>query len=174
MQKIIDEFLEKEKAQPLSDDDVLALVKGRANVIRIIDLDKYHSIDEMLYPYDQCILLYESKPHYGHWCCLTKYGDSLEFFDSYGGFPDEQLDYIDKDFAHESGQDNKYLTQLLLECPYTLSYNDHVFQKMDPKIATCGKWVAVRCMLKELPLEVFKDLFFGKYSDNLAAFLTSK
>lgn len=174
MQKVIEDFIEKEKAQPLSDDDVLALVKGRANVIRVLDLNKYSTIDELLYPYDQCILLYESKLHYGHWCCLTRYGNSLEFFDSYGGFPDSQLDYIDQDFARASGQDQKLLTQMLIDCDYVLSYNDHVFQKMDPKVATCGKWVAVRCLLKELPLELFKDLFFGKYSDDLAAFLTSK
>ena len=179
MQKIMD-YINDEVAEPLSDDDVLALVKGKANVIRNMDLDKYQSIDEMLYPYDACFLLYESKPHYGHWCCLTKHGNELEFFDSYGssskqgsGFPDSQLNYIDEDFLLASGQNNRYLTELLLKCDYDMSYNDHPFQKSGSKIATCGRWASIRILLKDLKLADFKNLLLGPDSDKLAAILTS-
>lgn len=169
MKSMFEDLLDKEKAIPLSETQVLDLVQGKANVIRNIDLNKYHSIDEMLEPYGACFLLYESRLHYGHWCCLIRYNNLLEFFDPYGGFPDSQLNYINPDFLRESGQDNQWLTRLLVDdsCQYDLSYNDHPFQHMKEGVATCGKWSALRMTLKELPLAEFKKLFLGKDSDDL-------
>ena len=54
----------------LSDSQVLKLINGRANLMLYPDLHKYESIDEILKPYGACILLFEAKPKYGHWCCI--------------------------------------------------------------------------------------------------------
>jgi hypothetical protein len=178
-------LIDQEKSEPTSADDILKIVKGKANVIKYCELKKYSCIDELLYPYDACVLLYETKPNYGHWVCLTKHGNLIEYFNSYGnlgkpnskmGMPDTELEFISKEWAKESGQDHRYLSDLLMDesCDYELSYNDHPFQKMTNEVSTCGRWVGLRILLKELPLEVFKDLFYGKHSDDLITFLTSQ
>jgi hypothetical protein len=171
MQKLLEELIERERADPISGHDIKQLLHGKVNVIRNLDLDQYMHIDELLYPYDQCVILYEIRPGFGHWVCLTKYGNSLEFFCSYGTKPDKNLKYIDPDFLIESGQDKMLLTQLLLNSDYDLTYNEFKFQERDPLIATCGKWAVLRCLLKEASLETFKNIFFGPNSDEIATFL---
>lgn len=182
MQSIFDKIIDDDIKKPMSDSDILSVVKGKCNVIKYRDLYKYQSVDELLYPYDACVILYETRPNYGHWVALTKHNNLIEYFNSYGdlgkggryGMPDSELAFIDRQFVKDSGQDNMYLTKLLSadDCNYDLSYNEFPFQKMDNQSATCGKWAAIRILLKELPLADFKDLFYGKYSDNLVAFLT--
>lgn len=171
MQDLFDRCLKLEESQPLSENDIRKLLGGKVNVVRVLDLDKYNSVDELLYPFGQCVLLYESKLNYGHWVCITRYDNHLEFFDSYGSFPDSQIERLPKSFAKESGQDRKILSNLLLKCDYTMSYNEFPFQKHSNDVATCGKWVVLRCLLKDLILTEFRDLFFGKDSDKLASFL---
>lgn len=173
------ELLQDEVNEPTSDTDILKLVKGQANVIKVSDLDKYSGIDEILYPYDAAVLLWETKPNYGHWVALTKHDNLVEYFNSYGdlgkggdyGMPDSELHFINKEFSKESGQDKKLLTKYLIDSDYDVSYNDHRFQKLDPEVSTCGRWAALRILLKDIDLATFKELFYGKYSDELVAFL---
>jgi hypothetical protein len=60
----------------------------------------------------------------------------------------------------------------MYESPYECSYNEFKFQKLGKKISSCGRWSVLRCLLKELPLNEFKELFYGPKSDELATFLT--
>ena len=178
-------ILDKHKAIPLSNTDIMKLVDGKANVLLYRELHKFMFIEDLFGPHDACFLLYESKPNYGHWTCLTirdqftKNGElldkkMLEFFDPYGGFPDSQLQYIPADFRRDSHQDDKYLNNLLYEAAdrYSLSYNEFQFQELKSGVADCGRWCAVRIMLKELPLKDFKNLFLNVYSDDLVTFVT--
>jgi hypothetical protein len=147
----------------LSDKEVIKLVKGRANLILYPDLYKYKNIDETLEPYGACILLYEAKPKYGHWCCIFKVNNNLlEYFNPYGGFdegyPDESLEYIPMDFRLISNQDYPYLSLLMYNSPYDLSYNEYKFQKHDKNIKTCGRWCAIRLVFRSYPLDDFHDL----------------
>lgn len=182
--EILKQLLDEEKAQPTSADDILKIVKGKANVLRYSQLKDIRDVDELLYPYDACVILYESRAGYGHWVTLTKHGNLLEYFNPYGdmgksrskmGMPDTELSFISKEWAEESGQSERYLSRLLMDdsCTYDLSYNEHPFQKLSNEVSTCGLWVSLRILLKELPLAVFKDLFYGKYSDDLVTFLLS-
>lgn len=176
------EEIDKYKDIPLSTEDILKLVKGRANVILYSQLCTVQNIDEILEPYDACVILYETHPHYGHWTCLTirhnefsnKGKKILEYFDSYGLPFDAHLKDIPKKFAEESNQDHPYLSDIVSResCPYRLSYNEFQFQDLTPGAKDCGRWCALRILLKELPLKVFRDFFHGLYSDDLATFLT--
>lgn len=174
----MEKILNKYKNIALSDKQVLELVNGRANIILYPDLHLYENLDDILYPYDCCFLLYEAKPHYGHWCCLLKTHDErgplIEFFDSYGGFVDSQRKYIPELFRKMSNQDVPHLSYLLLKSPYELSYNQYRFQKMKPGIKDCGRWCALRIILRDMPLDQFAKLFNNKYSDDLATLLTLK
>lgn len=186
------QFIDKFKNTPLSDGDIESMMQGKVNIVYYPDVHKYKSVDELLHPYGCCIILYVSKPHTGHWVCLTvrpeihmkKNGNPkiiLEYFNPYGsdntfgysGMPDDELHFIDDQFRIENNEDYPYLTRLILNCDYKLTYNEFPFQKLNSDIKTCGRWTVLRCLLRELSLEQFRDLFLGLYGDDLVTILTT-
>lgn len=170
----------------LSDSDVLALINNQANLILYPQLHTYNNIDDILGPFGACILLYESKPNYGHWCAIFKVtNNELEFFNSYGdatpheGLPDGTLKFIPEDFRKVSNQDHTYLAKLMVDSPYNLSYNQYKFQSEGPNIKTCGRHVATRLNLRHLSLDEYYRLI-KKYckelnltSDQVVSYFTS-
>jgi hypothetical protein len=140
----------------LSDKQVLQLVP--AHLVLYPDLTKYKTIDQVLGPETACLLLFEAKPNYGHWCCLFRTGNDIEFFNPYGGYPDDSLNYIPLHFREVSNQLVPYLSMLLIESPYNLSYNEHRFQKRSADIKTCGRHCAVRLAFRDLSLAAYSKL----------------
>jgi hypothetical protein len=148
----------------LSDKDVLKIVDGKANFITYDQLKYVDSIDELLEPYGSCIILYLTEPNYGHFVSLNLVGpneDVLEHFDSYGIIPDDELREfnISKEVRDEYNEDYPYLLQLMYDSPYELSFNEHKLQARKNNINTCGRWAAMRSLLRHLPLEEFVDIF---------------
>lgn len=157
--------LEEYQNIALSDSDVLKLVDGKANIILYPDLHKYNTIDDILYPYGACILLFEAKPKYGHWCCIFKVNNKLiEFFNPYGGYPDDSLKFIPMRFRKISNQYFPHLSWLMINSPYELSYNEFKFQEYGINIKTCGRWCAFRLLCRNLNLYDFTNLI--KYLKN--------
>lgn len=149
----------------LSDSQILNLVNNDANLILYPDLHKYNSIDQILKPHGAAIILYESKPSYGHWVCVFKVSENeIEFFNSYGdsgnheGLPDAMLSYIPERFRKQSNQDHTYLAKLMCDSNYDLSYNQYPFQKDGPNIKTCGRWTGTRLNMRHLKLDDFYRL----------------
>ena len=147
---------------PLSGSDILKFLKGRTNIVLYSDLINAESIDELLYPYGSCVILYEEIPSVGHWVAITKNGDAIEFFDSYGGYPDDMLVKYDKDIRLQLNEDYPYLSQLMLDSPYELHYNQYKLQGKGGNIATCGRWAMARILYKDTPLDVFVKKFLNK------------
>ena len=133
----------------LSNYDILLLLDNKVNIVLYPDLYKYTSIDQLLNPYNCAIILYESRKHYGHWCSIIKRDNSIEFFNPYGGLPDDCLNHINLDFRIESNQVIPILKLLMHESPYELHYNEFQFQQKGYDIKTCGRHCVVRCMLKK-------------------------
>ena len=146
------------EAQALSNKDVLKLLDNKAKVVLYPELHKFHTIDELLHPYDAVFLLYELKPQYGHWTCLFKRGKEVEFFNSYGGIPDETLKKIPNTYKSESHQNFPYLVNLLYNSPYEIHYNEYDFQKHSPDVKTCGRWAALRLLMKDFTIDEFKHV----------------
>jgi hypothetical protein len=140
----------------LSNTDVLDIVNKRANLILYPDLHKYKDIDQVLGRYGAAFILFCSKPRYGHWVALIKRGNIIEFFNSYGGFPDDTLDYIEPKYRKESNQFHTTLSRLMYDSPYELEYNEFPFQKKGGSIKTCGRHAAYRILLKDLDLYEYK------------------
>lgn len=163
----------KQEQKPLSDVDMRNLMDGHCNVVLYSDLHNMNSIDEVLGPYNCCMLLWQWVPGYGHWCCLSKHGDEVEYFDPYGYPCWHWIDHIPEGFREESHQDYSYLGDLLVESPYELSYNQYDFQGKGRGISTCGRWSVARGLLKDMSLDEFKDLFLSIYGDKLVTILTS-
>jgi hypothetical protein len=142
----------------LSDKDILQLINNKASIILYPDLYKYKNIDEVLAPYGACVLLFEAKKNYGHWCCIFKVNEStLEFFNPYGGYPDDSLKYIPCHFRKISHQLYPYLSILMYNSPYNLTYNEYSFQKKGANIRTCGRHCAVRLINRYMSLEEYRN-----------------
>ena len=156
----------------LSDNECLQLVNGKANVILYENLIYCNDIDQLINPYGACFLLYETKKNYGHWCAIIKLNNTtVEFFDPYGVFPDDELKWVPENTKKVLNSDKPYLTSLLYNSQYNIDYNEHKFQKYSKNIKTCGRWCAVRIYLKYLSLEEFTHLFKNN-GDNKVTLLT--
>lgn len=168
----LEKILKYYKNIALSDSELLQLLNGKTNIITYPELINYKDIDQILHPYGSCILLFESEPNYGHWCAIFKRNNkTLEFFNAYGGFPDDSLKYVPEHYKIISNQNVPYLSFLLYNSKYNLEYNEHRFQKRENDIRTCGRWCAVRILLKHLTLNEFYKIF-KKDGDNLVTLLT--
>jgi hypothetical protein len=132
------------EAEPMGDDDIKRYFPN-AKIIVYNDLAKYNSIDELL-PNDKSFIfmLIESSENKGHWVGLCRYGDTCEFFDSYGGKPDSQLKWNSSTKNEALGQDEKYLTNLLAGHGGHVVYNPIKYQGAGGDINTCGRHCCFR------------------------------
>lgn len=147
----------------LSDTEVMNLINNEGKLVLYPDMIKYKNINELLGPHGACVLLYESRPSYGHWCAVFKTNNpnEIEFFNSYGdsskheGFPDGTMKFIPEDFAKISNQNHTYLADLMYNSSYKLSYNQYIFQGEGKGIKTCGRHVACRLRMRNLSLDEY-------------------
>lgn len=154
----MDPILKRYEDIALSDKDLLRLVHGKASILLYPNLIHYKSIEDVLGPYKATFLLFCSQPKYGHWCLVFQSDEhTIEFFNPYGGFPDDSLNYIDMEFRKKSNQLHTNLSRLLLHSPYQLEYNEFPFQKKSADIKTCGRWCVVRLLNRNLNIYEFKD-----------------
>jgi len=168
-------WIKKLEDVALSDKDISNMLNGNVNITLYPDLIHYRNLDELLGEHRACCLLFESKPQYGHWVAIFETampdgGRGIEFFNSYGdllgGFPDDSLALIDPTWAKQSNQTHTYLSDLLINSPYKLTYNEYDFQKLpgpsprkkgENHIRTCGRHCVVRLLMREYSLDEYKN-----------------
>lgn len=148
MEKLVNEFI----TYPITGDNILSICGGEANIVTSSDLYKYKNIDDVLGKYGATIIFYDKKDDpVGHWSCIFRKGKTLEFFDPYGMDIDEPLDFT-------GGK--SYLKALCYNSKYRLTYNPYSIQKYSKNISTCGRFVGLRILLREMDIHKFADLFF--------------
>ena len=77
----------------------------------------------------------------GHWTCLLRYGDTTEFFDSYGKKMDYQKNtLISPEKNREFGQTENYLSNLLNKSSFNAVYNKKQLQLFKNESETCDRW----------------------------------
>lgn len=149
-------ILDRYKEISLSNYDIFDLLNKKIRILTYPELIKYKNINDVLYPNGCFILLYMAKPNYGHWCCVIKHHDNIEFFNPYGdGLPDDELSNIPAHFRKISNQSYPHLTWLLYNSGQPIEYNDNKFQKHGSGIATCGRHCVVRVSMKNLNLNEY-------------------
>ncbi len=145
----------------LTGEDIKNIFDGQIKILTYDQIAQYNTIEKLLSPYNRVAILYvwDKRPYaYGHWVCLfVNVNGNIEFFDSYGTFPDDTLDTINKNFRELNGEDYRYLTHLLYNYHGIVEYNNKVLQ--DKKSSTCGKWISYRMIRNDLNIEQFQDLF---------------
>jgi len=157
MQNIIKNAEKKD----LSNEDILRITKGKVKIIEYKELHNATSLEPFLEPYGSLVILYETREGYGHWVCLIKRGiNSLEFFDPYGFKVDEELNLINEMHIRRNSENQiqPHLTALIQSGGYRVSSNLTKLQKFKKDVNTCGRWVALRILLKNMSIEKFTKL----------------
>ena len=123
-------------------------------MIEYNDLADYNEITDLLTkPIDYVIILIETTAdNVGHWVTVLKYGNTIEFFNSYAEAPDVQKNtLISKAKNIEFGQTQNYLTNLLVKSNFDIIYNKLQLQKYSNGSTTCGRFCVLRilCLLNQ-------------------------
>jgi hypothetical protein len=145
------------ESKSLSNDELMKIIKNKANLLIYHQLEDYDNIDDVLGRHKACILLYETALNYGHWCCVFKRdAKTIEFFDPYGLVPDSELKWIPKNLR----KDGRYphLSYLMYNSPYKFIFNDHKLQKHNDDVSTCGRHVGVRLVMKDMKIDKYAKL----------------
>jgi hypothetical protein len=132
---------------PLSDTDIKKSLGPTCRIIEYSHLADYDSIDQLLTSnYDYVVILIETtSQNVGHWVCLLKYDNTVEFFNSYGKPPDYQKNkLISPQKNKEFGQTENLLNALLLKTNYRIVFNNVDLQLFVNHSETCGRYVINR------------------------------
>lgn len=166
-------YIKQLEKQPLSGYQILNALNGNINIMTYRELIKIDNLDTILGPYHACVILYESRDSFGHWVlCFMRDNGNIEFFDSLSYFPDDELSFISKSYKLKNNLCYPYLIKLLYNSGRQIEYNDHKLQQ--DKSSTCGRWVLVRYVLRDMNIDDFANLFIGKkyIPDEIVCYIT--
>lgn len=151
-----EEKLEEIVETPMDDSQIKSYLPG-VRILKYSELDDKNTIEDVLTKdNDYVILLIEDSPNKGHWVCMCRYGNTIEFFDSLAGKPDSQLSWTPMSMRKKLGQGKKILTDLLMETPKKVVYNPVKYQEESSDINTCGR----HCIFR------IKNMLEGKNLDD--------
>jgi len=134
-------------------------MSGRAMERFIPRVMKYGALRNMReLPERPTVVLYETKPNFGHWTGIFDTPEGIEFFDSYGYAPDQQLNWVPKRFRIFSGQEEKRILRMLYDSNVPINFNAHRLQR--GRSMTCGRWVILRYLYSHLTSDEFAARVF--------------
>jgi len=156
----IDAKIKKAEDYDLTDSDILRITDYKTKILLYSDLETIDNIDEILEPYNCCVILYQLEINIGHWICLIKQNNNeIEFFDPYGLQIDTELKYSDFNLRRHQGQIVPHLTALLDKSNYHIKSNKVQLQEFKEHINTCGRYVSMRIRFRTVPINKFIELF---------------
>lgn len=142
-------------AYPLSDGDIRTILGDDISILPYPALKDKATIDDVLDKHGRAIILYlNESPTVGHWVCLLRTRDGIEFFDPYGDPPDTQVDDVPAELRTQLEMDQPYLSHLLAN--RRVRVNRHRFQAERRDVNTCGRWYVARLLYAGKPLSYFK------------------
>ena len=151
--------IEEIKEYALSDGDLRKLLGDNIKVLNYPDLEGMRDIDDMFDSQGRVVLLYpNAAPTVGHWVCLIRRKDRIEFFDPYGEAPEDQKDDLPRSQLEALDIERPLLMNLLRGSGLPVFYNSHSFQSKRGSVATCGKHCAVRLFYAPYSLSKYKSI----------------
>jgi len=147
------------KSYSLSEDDIKQIIPT-LKVMSYPQLLEHDNIDDVLDEKGRLMLLYLTEDEStGHWVCLLKRGNKIEYFDPYGNYkPDEEKEWLTEDKLEQFGQDTDHLTKMLGSSGYKVVYSKAPFQEDKQDINTCGRHCATRLYFKHLSLPQYTQM----------------
>lgn len=112
-----------------------------ANIMTYPELYIIQDIEQLLPRHDSYfVLLYLDTQNSGHWTVLKRFNNDIQYFCSYGTYPDDQIrKWYGKELATELKENKLYLTNLLNKTKLNVNYNDMDYQNKNIDIVTCGR-----------------------------------
>lgn len=155
----IDDIVRRNNPWPFSDDNLREIIEGRAHILTYRDVMKCHHLSQVLGEHKAAIILYETKPGFGHWVALFYHSPGwVQFFDSYGYAPDDQLKFVPSSMGC-----HPVLAQLFKTAGVQCMWSPFKLQSQGQQVSTCGRWAALRiCLGSAFNPESFAALFLGK------------
>lgn len=162
-----DHIVQEGESIALSGDDLLKIVKGKANLHKYSDLDNINSIQQLLGDNKATFILYQHESGWGHWTCMMQIDENtLEFYDSLGIRMDDELKFSDFNLSLHKGERVPHLTRLVENSGMKLIQSSQKSQKSVRGVNTCGRFVSLRIKLRNLPLDEFNKLLRKNTSGN--------
>lgn len=159
----------KAKSQLLSPEDVQRMAGKPLKLMKYNEFAHHNDIEDCFGKYDHVLVMYMTTSEFrGHWCLLVRSGNQIQFFDSYGMFMDDQLDFSkDEQFKAQHNMYYPFLTKLLYKSPKVVNYNELQLQNWKSNTNTCGRWCALFAKLG-LSVNEFQDLFRWFVNEGIA------
>lgn len=126
------------------------------NTLKYNELKNYSNIEELL-PNDRDfqIILIESDNNLGHWVCISRYDDTIEYFNPYGTRVDNDKKWIGKLKNMLLGQCEDILSKMMEKSKFKCVYSKTKFQKIGENIQTCGRWCVLRIIcMKDMNMNI--------------------
>lgn len=140
--------------KPLSDADIKRLLGPAIKIWTYPTLGSLSDYRELFDVDGRCIVLYLTEDAFtGHWVCLWRSGDGVQFFDPYGFAPDDQLTFTEEKKRERLGQKYPILSELLAGTPVVFNIVD--YQKDRSNVNTCGRHCVVRLLNKALDPDAY-------------------
>ena len=152
----------------LTNNQVELIANKKLPIISSAIIHKFNNLHELFNGYSDVLILYQDNHSNnmlsGHWCALKHIdNDNVAFFDSYGKFPDDQLNHIPKKYRRLTNQMYKYLSDLLYKSDYkNIHYNPYQLQESKKGINTCGRHVGLFILLDMDPEDYYKFMCYLK------------
>jgi hypothetical protein len=148
----------------LGEDDIRKLL-GNVPILTYPELAK-HTLQSLLPKDGMAVILFltESEKE-GHWTSLSRRGDEIEYFDSYGIKPDGERQWLDEAKRISLGEVRPLIHDLLKGHNGPVEYNSKKLQK--GSTATCGRHVVVRGWNLDLPISTYARALEAKGSPDL-------
>ena len=119
----------------------MAILCPDAKMVKYTDLYNYTNVKELFGEYKKIVILYLIQNNAsGHWTCLFKNKDGINFFDSYGVPMDYEFQILTPAKRQQLHEEQDYLQELLANVK--VIFNNITYQKQGT--ATCGCFVAHR------------------------------
>lgn len=151
--------LEEVKSYALTDEDIRTMLGSDISILNYPQLESMKDIDDMFDSKGRCILLYPNAAiNAGHWCCLIRRPDSIEFFDPYGDKPEEQKNGLSRTRLQELEIHEPYLMRLMRNKRIPIFYNKLGFQQKNDDVATCGRHCVVRLLYSPYDLDTYHQI----------------
>lgn len=150
------EHYDRELEKMMSDTD-FERYGMKDKIVKYADLKNYENINELLpNDFDFRVVLIESKPNSGHWTCVLKYKNIIEYFNSYGTACGYDFKFIPSSMSRMLGQGRDDLLELMRtkRPDQQLYYNKKKLQSTNDGVNTCGRHVIARCLAGQCGYEL--------------------
>jgi len=148
------QVLKNIETQPITIGSLRQALPKSAKVILYDSLPEYGSIEGVFGRKKSLVILYQLHDEggrktegMGHYSTILKLGNGkYEFFSSYGFSPEQEINK-----THSGGKLIKLLGKNVVRSSVRLQ------QRFNSN--TCGRWAAARCILRDVPLQIFLKHF---------------